>query len=141
MVAGMRSHLSAGGVNLARETENGSLILSSSQDHLVNGRFEPREMLKLLESAVHQAISDGFAGLWAAGDMTWEFGNERNLDRLLEYEHELERFMQRTPALSGVCLYHKDTLPQHAIQTALHSHPAIYLSATLSQLNPQFVKV
>jgi hypothetical protein len=140
MVAGMRWHLAAAGLDLKAETERGALILSSNQDHLVEGKFDTGKMLGSLDDAVQQALADGYAGLWAAGDMTWEFGNERNLNKLLDYEHQLENFMQGNPALSGVCLYHRGTLPEHAIQTALVTHPTLYVSATLSQLNPQFVR-
>ncbi len=36
-------------------------------------------MLHKLEDALDQALSDGYKGLWATGDMTWEFGSEKNL--------------------------------------------------------------
>jgi len=141
MVAGMRWHLSAAGLDLKEQIERGALILSSNQDHLVDGRFETDRMLRLLDDALQQALADGYAGLWAAGDMTWEFGSEHNLDKLLDYERQLEDYMQRNPALSGVCLYHRETLPEHVIKTALLTHPAIYVNATLTQLNPQFVRI
>jgi hypothetical protein len=139
MVAGIRSHLAAAGIDLKEQIERGALVLSSSQDHLVEGKFETARMLRLLADALHGALADGFAGLWAAGDMTWEFGSESNLAKLLDYERGLESFMHSNPALSGICLYHRDTLPNHAIQTALLTHPVLYVSATLSHLNPQFV--
>lgn len=141
MVAGMRSELSAAGLDLEKQTERGALILSSSQEHLVEGKFDTDKMLGLLGDALQKALADGYEGLWAAGDMTWEFGNETNLEKLLDYERRLETFMQSNPALCGVCLYHRDTLPKHAIQTALLTHPTLYLSATLSLLNLQCVKI
>jgi hypothetical protein len=70
--------------------------------------------------------------------MTWEFGSESNLDKLLEYERNLEEFMQSTPAWSGICLYHRDTLPSHAIETALITHSTLYISTTLSRLNSRY---
>src|SRR3984957_5986053 len=90
MVAGMRSYLAAAGVDVAREVGNGSLVLSSDQAHLVSGRFDADRMIHEIEAAVHQALSDGYQGLWATGDMTWEFGSEREMDRLLDYEWKLE---------------------------------------------------
>jgi hypothetical protein len=138
MVAGMRWHLSAAGVDLAAEVERGALVLSSDQGHLVEGKFDVDRMMRLLEDAVKQALSDGYVGLWASGDMTWEFGSETNLDKLLEYERRLEEFIAGNPALSGICLYHRDTLPAHAIETALITHPSLYVSAALSQLNSRY---
>ena len=40
MVAGMRSYLAAAGVDVTREIQKGSLIMSSQQDHLVNDQFD-----------------------------------------------------------------------------------------------------
>ncbi len=138
MVAGMRSYLSAAGLDLKEHTGSGALVLSSDQGHLVDGKFDVDAMVKLLGQALRQAIDDGYAGLWATGDMTWELGGERNLDKLLEYERRLEEFMKNNPALSGVCQYHRDMLPPHAVRTALDTHRALYINATLSQLNPEY---
>lgn len=136
MIAGMRSRLAAAGLDLKEEVERGALIFSSDQTHLVNGIFDPDRMIASLRGALERALAEGYAGLWAAGDMTWEFGNEHNLDKLLGYERRLDQVMSSHPGLCGVCLYHRDTLPSHAIQTALATHPALYVNATLSQLNP-----
>jgi hypothetical protein len=136
MVAGIRSHLAASGLDVNAQVERGALVLSSDQTHLVDGEFDPARMIDSLRDAMQRALADGYLGLWAAGDMTWEFGNEDNLSKLLEYERRLEKFMKLHPALCGICLYHRDTLPPHAIETALATHPAIYVNATMSQLNP-----
>ena len=138
MVAGMRWHLSAAGLDLSQHVERGALIITSDQAHLSDGKFDVARMIGLLSGAVKKALADGYAGLWASGDMTWEFGSEDNLDKLLEYERRLEEFMGHNPALSGVCLYHRDTLPAHAIQTALATHRSIYVNAALSQINPHY---
>ena len=138
MVAGMRWHLTVAGVDLAAQERRGALVTSSDQGHLSGGKFEVARMLRLLDDSVKRALVEGYAGLWASGDMTWEFGSEENLDKLLEYERGLEDYMHRNPELSGICLYHRDTLPSHAIQTALMTHPSIYVSAALSQINPHY---
>jgi hypothetical protein len=68
--------------------------------------------------------------------MTWEFGNESNLLKLLDYERKLEEFMQENPALSGICQYHRDTLSPYAM--ALDTHKTVYVNQTLSRLNPHY---
>lgn len=134
----MRWYLSAEGLDLAGEVKRGAVSLSSDQSHLSQGRFDVDRMLHLLSEAVEKARADGYVGLWASGDMTWEFGHESNLDKLLHYERRLEALMRCTPSLSGICLYHRDTLPAHAIETALITHPCQYVSASLSQLNSHY---
>jgi hypothetical protein len=138
MVAGMRSRLLASGLDLTKYLERGDLILSSDQGHLVNGKFDVDGMISLLSDAVRQAVADGYTGLWATGDMTWEFGSEKNLDKLLEYEQRLEEFMENNPALSGVCQYHRDTLPREAVLSALETHQMVYVDSTLSWRNPEY---
>jgi hypothetical protein len=138
MVAGMRSYLSAAGLDVAAAVQKGSLILASDQSHLIDGSFDVDRMLEMLSSAVKQALTDGYQGLWATGDMSWELGNENNFSKLLEYERGLERLFQTLPALAGVCQYRTDALPVGALQDALSTHPAIYINRTLSRINPHY---
>jgi hypothetical protein len=139
MVAGMRSYLAAAGVDIAQETERGSLILSSERDHLANGQFDPDRMIAMLSDALAEARRDGYQGLWATGDMTWEFGPQKNFVKLFEYECLLEDFFRGHPALSGVCQYHADTLPHDALRQGLASHPAFFVNETLARINPHYL--
>jgi hypothetical protein len=123
-------------VAVAAEVGKGSLVLSSGTDHLVDGRFQAERMLEMLRKAVDGAVSDGYQGLWAAGDMTWELGGEDSFEKLLAYEIGLEAVFRSRPALSGVCQYHQDTLPEDFIQVALLKHRTVFLNETLSRVNP-----
>jgi hypothetical protein len=115
MVAGIRSYLAAEGLDVAQEVNDGSLVLSSDSGHLVNGVFDVARMLAMLAEAVNDALAHGYAGLWATGDMTWELGSEKNFGKLMEYECGLEEMFRDFPALSGICQYHRDTLPEDAL--------------------------
>ena len=138
MLQGVRSYLYAAGVDVAREVRAGALVLTSDQSHLVNGRFDAAKMLDTLVAAVNEALNDGHKGLWASGDMTWEFGGQQSMDMLLEYERGLEGVFRQYPALSGICQYHRDTLPAEAIRTGMHAHQALYINETLSRVNPYY---
>ena len=138
MVAGLRTYIAAAGVDVAEAVASGALVLSSEQDHLVGGEFDSDGMLAKLARAARQAVSDGYAGLWASGDMLWEFGSERNLGKLLAYEIEIESLLETEPALCGLCQYHRDTLPASAAQIALFTHQTVYHNETLSCLNPHY---
>jgi hypothetical protein len=138
MVAGMLSYLAATGVDVTHETARGSLVLVSEQQHLVNGSFDVQRMMGTLETALDQALTDGYAGLLATGDMSWEMGPEKNFSKLLDYEWQLEEFFQTHPQLGGICQYRADALPREAIRQGLIAHPTIFLNATLSKLNPHY---
>ena len=92
----------------------------------------------MLADAVNDALAQGYAGLWATGDMTWELGDEKNFGKLMAYESGLEDMFRDLPAFSGVCQYHRDTLPDEALYVAISKHPCVYLNETLSRVNPLY---
>jgi len=139
MVAEFESSLAAAGVDVRKEVQKGSLILSSDRNHLINGRFSVDRMLGMLANAVDHALADGYQAFWASGDMTWELGEERNFPKLLEYEWALEDLFERQPALHGVCQYHADTLPTHVVLQGLRVHRSRYISDELPKENPYYV--
>jgi len=139
MVAGMRSYLAAAGVDVTHEIEKGSLVLSSEQGHLVDGQFDVDRMMDTLAGALDQALKDGYAGLWASGDMTWEMGPDKDFSKLVEYEHRLEEFFHQHPEMGGICQYHADTLPFDVLRQGFRSHPAVFINETLILINPYFV--
>jgi hypothetical protein len=139
MVVGMRAYLTSSGLDVHDAVVNGRLILSSGHDHLVDGEFDADRMLGLLKDAYDDALKDGYAGLWASGDMAWEFGPARDFDKLVEYERALEEFFQANPRIQGVCQYHADVLPGDVVETGLDLHPAIYVNETLSRINARYM--
>jgi hypothetical protein len=96
-------------------------------------------MISLLRDELTEALADGYRGLWATGDMTWEFGPERNFAKLADYEWQLENFFRHNPCLSGVCQYHVDTLPHELVRQGLAAHPALFVNETLSRINPHYL--
>jgi DNA gyrase inhibitor GyrI len=97
-------------------------------------------MLSKLEDSLNQALDDGYQGLWATGDMTWEFSPEKDFSKLLEYEWQLEELFHKRPELCGICQYHRDTLPPEAMRSSLLAHQSIVINDTLSQINPYYMQ-
>ena len=73
MVAGMRSYLAAAGVDVEKALCDGHLQLSSVQNHLVDGLFNPDQMIHTLGEALQTALQDGYEGLW--GDRRLNLGD------------------------------------------------------------------
>ncbi|HKU51372.1 MAG TPA: MEDS domain-containing protein, partial [Nitrospira sp.] len=122
------------------EVLKGTLILSSGDGHLLNGGFDIDRMLGSLNDAVSLAVAEGYQGLWATGDMSWEFGPKRDFSKLLEYEWGLEELFEKQQALSGICQYHTDTLPRAMVRQGLLTHRGIFINETLSRLNSHYVR-
>lgn len=139
MVAGMRSYLAAAGVDVTDEMAKNSLILTSELHLGSDGRFDADRMMDALSNALEQALVDGYDGLWATGDMTWEFGPAKDFGELLEYEWKLEDFFHRHSEMSGICQYHADTLPHEVLRKGVLTHSATYVNETLSMINPCFL--
>lgn len=139
MVAGLRSQLYATGTDVEHEVACGALVLGADDSHLVEGRFDVDRMIDMLETAVQAALADGFAGLFATGDMTWEFGAEKDFSKLLDYEWRLEQVFHKQVALSGICQYHRDLLPREAVREGLVSHASLFINDTISRMNPHYV--
>ena len=140
MIAGMRSYLAAIGVDVAEESACGRLVLSSEL-HLLDGcRFDVQYMMECLKTSLDGALRDGYAGLWATGDMGWEFGPAKDFSRLLEYEWRLEEFLRANPEMSGICQYRADMLPRAAVRSAAVAHSTLFVNETLSLVNPQHLR-
>ena len=138
MTASMSAHLAAAGVDVTGAIAKGGLVLSSEPTVLDKGKFDIDFMLRKLEEAIDQALRDGYQGLFATGDMTWEFGPEENFSKLLEYEWRLEKLFHKRPTLSGICQYHHDTLPLEATRQGLLSHQVLFINETLSLINQYY---
>jgi hypothetical protein len=139
MVVGLRSHLALIGVNVARETSTNSLIFSSHLGHLSEDQtFDVDRMIATLQDAFDQTMRDGYVGLWASGDVAWEFGPRADFGQLAQYEMRLEEFMCTHAEISGICQYHAGVLPADAMQTGNEMHPSFFISANESRLNPGY---
>jgi hypothetical protein len=140
MVAGIRSYLAAADVDVEEEIARGSLVLSAARAHLADDRFDVERMIETLTTTLEQALRDGYAGLWATGDMTWEMGPRPDFSKLLDYEWRLEEFLREHPEMSGICQYHAETLPREVLRHGLQAHSSLFVNETLSVVNPHFLR-
>jgi len=138
MVESMCSSLAVTGVDIAHEVAKTSLVLTSETAVSANGIFDADLMIHKLEDALDQALKNGYQGLFATGDMTWEFGPKESFSKLLEYEWQLEKLFRKRHELCGICQYHSDTLPRDAMRKGLLSHPVIFINETLSRINQYY---
>lgn len=133
MTSLVRDDLAERGVPVEAELKRGALVFSSDRSHLERG-FDPRGMVALLRRLVGEAVSDGFTGLWASGDMRWELGSDENFERLREYEALLDGVFAELP-LAGVCQYRREHVPPGAVLDALTTHPSAYVGGRLCAEN------
>lgn len=139
MIAGLRTLLAAKGVDVVHATSKAHLILSSQPVLTAEGNFDIDLMLHKIEDTLDQALTAGYKGLLATGDMTYEFGPKKDFERLMEYEWRLEKLFQKREELCGICQYHLDTLPREVARQGLLSHRTLFINETLSRINPYYI--
>lgn len=130
-----RAALKRANIDVAAEEARGALqIFTKKQGHLKTGRFDPKEMIELLEAAVEDAVEAGFKGLCAAGDMVWLLDEAPGSERIAEYEAELNHFYRSHRAL-GLCLYRKD-MPAKILDDCIATHRFVRVGGPLLLENP-----
>src|SRR5579859_3166353 len=128
--------LKQGGIDVEGEEARGALLLKTKHDgHMEGGRFDPDKMISLLDAAVKDALSAGFKGLCAAGDMTWVLDEVPGTERLAEYEARLNRFYESSHAL-GLCLYNLKTMAPATIDHCLATHKFVRIEGPILLSNP-----
>lgn len=131
-----REGLRCAGIDVATEEERGALLIVTKHDaHLKGGSFDPDKMITLLHAAVTDALDAGFAGLCAAGDMSWLLDEAQGSERIAEYEARLNQFYPSSRAL-GLCLYNRNKLPAETLDHSLATHPHVRIEGNILLDNP-----
>lgn len=131
-----RAGLEDAGISVAEEEARGALMLLTKHDgHLKGGAFDPDAMISMLHAAVKDALDAGFAGLCAAGDMSWLLDEANGSERIAEYEAKLNTFYPTQKAL-GLCLYNRNRLPAGTLDHGLATHPHVRIGGSILLENP-----
>ena len=136
-----REGLRASGIDVDAEEARGALLLLTKHEgHLQGGNFDPDRMISLLRDAVKDALDSGFAGLSAAGDMTWLLDEADGSERIAEYEARLNQFYPSSRAL-GLCQYNANRLPPETLDHGIATHPHIRIGGNILLDNPFYEPV
>jgi hypothetical protein len=131
-----REGLRHAGIDVDAEEARGALILLTKHEgHLKGGHFDPDKMIHMLHAAVKDALDAGFAGLCAAGDMSWLLDEADGSERIAEYEARLNEFYPSSNAL-GLCLYNRNRLPEATLDHCIATHPFVRIERDILLENP-----
>ncbi len=131
-----RAALKRCGIDAGAEERRGALVLLTKHDgHLKGGSFDPDKMISMLHIAVKDALDAGFAGLCAAGDMSWLLDEAPGSDRIAEYESRLNDFYRSNRAL-GLCLYNRNKLPAATLDHGIATHQYVRIEGPILLENP-----
>ena len=131
-----RAALQRAGIDVVREEDRGALVLLTKETgHLVGGTFSASRMISMLQQAVEDSLEDGFAGLCAAGDMTWLLDDAPGSHEIVEYEALLNHFYSNNRAL-GLCQYNCRRLPATILDHGIATHPTVRMAGPILLTNP-----
>jgi hypothetical protein len=104
-LAALRNDLRYIGVDVEDEQRRGALELHAPDEvYFREQRFDPDSLLQILENSIYDAEKRGFSGFRTAGELSWAVEGRDECDRLIEYEHSVQKLYPGKPVM-GLCLY------------------------------------
>ncbi len=122
-------------IDVEKEMKRGALHLTSVRGHLDSGQFNTAKMIGFLEKGVESALSSGFSGLRATGDVVWELGDHVDMELLSHYEVCLDHFFFGKK-LTGLCQYNCKVVSSDYLRRSLMCHNAVVLEEKVALHNP-----
>lgn len=98
-------------------------VLSSRDTYLKYRYFDPDAMIESLREEAELALSEGYSGLRAAGEMSWALSGAAGAERLIEYEEKLDAFLPGTRCVS-LCIYDMKRFSPETLVEVLRTHTA-----------------
>ncbi|MBI5360390.1 MAG: MEDS domain-containing protein [Planctomycetes bacterium] len=119
------------GIDADSAVKSGALAVVTKKDtYLKQGYFDPDCMLTLLTEFVEAAKAEGYSALRVTGEMTWFLGNERGVERLMEYESKLNYFFRDHDCLA-ICQYNYNRFSPEVILDMIYTHPLVIHNGTI----------
>jgi MEDS: MEthanogen/methylotroph, DcmR Sensory domain len=109
----------------------------SGDTYLKGGSFSSARMLQYWDSAISQAMEDGYTFARGAGEMTWALETMPGVENLVTYESELNDFLKEYPAVI-VCLYELGRFSGELLVEVLKTHPKVILGGIVLE-NPYYL--
>ncbi|SEP62094.1 MEDS domain-containing protein [Natrinema salaciae] len=120
------------GVDVDGALESGALTVHTAQEsYLRNGAFDPDDMIAFLSDAIDEAATD-YEGLRITGEMTWVFGDDPPLEKLIEYEAKLNRFLPDADGIA-LCQYNREQFSAEIVRDIIKTHPHLIADQTVCQ--------
>ncbi len=112
--------LTAGGVNVSRETERGALVLMNAQEYY-QLPLDPMRMMELTRERLQDTLSRGFGGLRVVAEMTWQLKTTVPEGVFVEYEALLDDALGPGTA-TVACAYRSGRFPTGVLQQVIRTH-------------------
>lgn len=118
--------------------KNGQLLLiTKTESYLKEGYFHPEKMIGFLKKSAEDAVTSGYLGLRATGEMTWMLAGDPGSEKLMEYEALLNTFFPKANACA-LCQYNRNRFSDTLLLDVFRTHPLVVYKNKLIE-NPLYV--
>ena len=123
--------------DVQRHVDDGDItFLRRDEAYLRDGCFNADRMLGFIRQGEQKALADGYAGLTATGEMSWQKTDAPGTDQLMEYEARLnDLYPESNPTL--LCQYEEPAFDHTTLLDAIRTHPRVVLNGELC-VNPYY---
>jgi hypothetical protein len=126
-------------VDLAPFLARRQLDVSWSAEVFLRGdRFSTDMVIEFWDHAVGEALSSEFSIARAAGEMTWALRMLHDIEDLVVFESQFNRFLPRYPQMF-LCLYEVGRFSDETLANVLKTHPQVLLGNMIVD-NPYYIE-
>ncbi|QUH22422.1 PAS domain S-box protein [Methanobacterium alkalithermotolerans] len=120
----LQEYLKKEGVEVNFCEKSGQLvILDESEAYTKDGDFNSDTRIHLIKTEAQIAKDKGFKALRICGEMSWVLHDQSGLDRLMEYESQLnQNFTSKYPSLA-ICQFDMQKFDPEIIKGVIMTHP------------------
>ncbi|UCE44747.1 MAG: MEDS domain-containing protein [Methanobacteriota archaeon] len=112
-------------------------FLNKDEAYLKDGFFDADRMLRFVRDAEERACADGYAGLTATGEMSWQRTDAPGTDMMMSYEARLNNLCGESgPTL--LCQYEEPLFDHATLIDVIRTHPRVVLDGEWC-VNPHYM--
>ncbi|MGE5431484.1 MAG: MEDS domain-containing protein, partial [Syntrophomonadaceae bacterium] len=104
-------------------------IIDKTKAYLSNGCFSPEYMFEAIKKSIQTAKKEGYKAFRITGEMTWALAGDPGVERLMEYESDVNRIYDELDAVA-ICQYNMNRFSPEMIRHVLYTHPIIIYKGT-----------
>lgn len=132
------SYLGTTKLTVKKLLSGGQLTFITRDDgYFSNGEINLKKLLGFLQAESKKALKEGYQALRISIEMTWALNGSLDLERLLEYEMELHKFITDCKCIA-LCQYSRHDFDLGSLPVVQHSHPFAILNTEMNK-NHSFV--
>lgn len=133
----IKDALRAINIDVDGHIQAGDLVVSEASTVYLDPGFDPERMIAILNEECQDSISEGYEGLWMAGENTWCFHTEMSYDPILDFEADFDATCPELPVIA-LCQYDLNKFSEESAAKSLWTHKQILYRYTICE-NPFYI--